>query len=298
MANTETIEVQDAPLAVEAPETPEVQTELTQEPAAPQYTETEKTALSMGWKPKDQWEGNPEDHRSAKEFLDRGELLGKLRSQGNELREMKDQLRFLSEHQRKTYQAGYEQGLKELKAAKVDALERGDHAAVVEIEDRIDDTKQAIQAMKQVPQKPQSNQVEPTEITKAWVSRNSWYMSDRTMRNVANQIAVDFAHEHNGQVSEQAIYEHIDREIKRIRPDLYEAPKTKPQAAAPSPDGESRRGTPTAKGGNTRNSASGEFASLIASFPAHERRMAENLVQNGYVSEEQFVKDFKSQGRS
>jgi hypothetical protein len=76
-----------------------------------QYTETELRAMEMGWKPKDQWEGDPNEHRSAKEYIDRGELLGKLKQQGSELRELKAMVSTLSEHNRKVHAEAYRQAI-------------------------------------------------------------------------------------------------------------------------------------------------------------------------------------------
>ena len=51
-----------------------------------QVTQTENTnpydkqAREMGWRPKEEWEGEPEKWRDAKEFVERGELYGKIDS--------------------------------------------------------------------------------------------------------------------------------------------------------------------------------------------------------------------------
>lgn len=42
------------------------------------YTEQEKLAMSKGWKPRDQFDGDVSEWRSAKEFNDRGDLLDKI----------------------------------------------------------------------------------------------------------------------------------------------------------------------------------------------------------------------------
>ena len=87
----------------ENPPTVTTTTETTETPSK-QYSELEERAIAQGWKPKDQWEGPPEEHRSAKDFLEFGEILGKLKTTSNEVKELKNSLRYLSEHQKKVYQ--------------------------------------------------------------------------------------------------------------------------------------------------------------------------------------------------
>ena len=69
-----------------------------------QVTKTESTnpydkqAREMGWRPKEEWEGEPEKWRDAKEFVERGELYGKIDSVGRELKETRKALKMLQEH--------------------------------------------------------------------------------------------------------------------------------------------------------------------------------------------------------
>src|SRR5438132_1680053 len=71
-----------------------------------QHTALEERAIEQGWRPKDEWDGDESEFRSAREFIDRGELLRKISSQGDELRKLKEVAGALSEHNKQVYVAG------------------------------------------------------------------------------------------------------------------------------------------------------------------------------------------------
>jgi len=53
----------------------------------------EAAAREQGWKPKEEFEGDEGKWRPAKEFVERGELFGKIDTLGKELKETKKPLR-------------------------------------------------------------------------------------------------------------------------------------------------------------------------------------------------------------
>ena len=96
-----------------------------------QVTQTESTnpydkqAREMGWRPKEEWEGEPEKWRDAKEFVERGELYNKIDSVGRELKETRKALKMLQEHHSKVRETEFNRAVAELKAAQKKHLEDG-----------------------------------------------------------------------------------------------------------------------------------------------------------------------------
>ena len=265
--------------------TPNVDQEGAQKtPDEPQYTETELRAMEQGWQPKDKWEGDPEEHRSAKEYLDRGELLGKIKSQSQQIREVREMLTHLSGHNQKVYLAGYETALKQLKSQRLEAMKEGDIETAVALEDKIDEHKQAIETIKATPvAKPQVEEQSP--VYQEWLKTNSWYLADESMRHWANGMAISYANKNKGQVSEEQIYQYLTKEVRDTFPAKFR------KAGAPNPDGEGRQ----ASRGNTR-SASDEFDSLLREFSEDDARAARNLVKTGVLTKEKYVADYKAIG--
>ena len=99
------------------------QTQTIQQDPAPQVDSYEQQAREQGWRPKEEYEGDPEKWRPAKEFVERGELFGKIDHMGKELKETRKALKMLQEHHSKVKETEYNNALKELKALQKKHLE-------------------------------------------------------------------------------------------------------------------------------------------------------------------------------
>jgi hypothetical protein len=241
------------------------------------YTALELEALKQGWKPKDKWEGDPEQHRSAREYLDRGELLGKIKSQNTQLDEIKKALGAMSEQNKKVHQAGYEQALKDLRAQRAAAMREGDFETVEQLEEKIDEHKEVIREIKHQP----AQLPGPSATTQEWLSENPWYAKDRIMRKVADELAVEYVQSHP-RASEEAIYEYIDKKIRTELPDKFKKQTT----SAPDPDGESRQ---VVRG---KQSAFSSFDKLLDGMTDDQRNIAKTLVKTGAITKEEYVKQY------
>jgi len=111
----------------------------------------EEDAREMGWRPKDEWEGDPEKWRDAKEFVERGELYGKIDTMGRELKETKKALKMLQEHHSKVKETEFKRAVDELKALQKKHLEEGNSDGYIETTELLTDLK-AEQKARQVVQ--------------------------------------------------------------------------------------------------------------------------------------------------
>ncbi|MHB8602186.1 MAG: hypothetical protein ACYC9R_06390 [Nitrosotalea sp.] len=259
--------------------------EKVEDKKAPEYTDIEQRAIDQGWQPKEKWDGDPEDHRSAKEYLDRGELLGKIKTQSQQIREVKEMLNHLSVHNQKVYLAGYENAVRQLKQARLNALKEGEVEVVGQIEDRIEEHNRAIDTIKNTPVVRQQTE-DQSPVYQDWLKSNSWYLADESMRHWANGMAIAFANKHKAEgVSEDQIYNHLTKEVREKFPGMFR------KAGAPNPDGEGRQ----SNRGNTR-SAGDEFEALLRDFNEDDARAARNLVKTGVLTKERYVADYKAIG--
>lgn len=151
-----------------------------------EHTPIELQAMEQGWVPQDQWEGDPEAWRPAKEFVDRGELFKKIDEVRRENKRLKEGHEELLKHHMNVRKLAYEQALADLKAQKKAALADGDVDAVVEIDERIDEAKEA-QRQAQTQEVEQANQPDPVFVE--WMDRNDWYVKDMAMKAVADEVA-------------------------------------------------------------------------------------------------------------
>ena len=158
-----------------------------------EYTPTEETAIDKGWRPEDEWTGEPEQWRPAKEFLDRGELMDRISDQTRQLRGHKDELatiksalKEMGEHNSKIAKVEYDKAMKDLKSLKVQAMEVDDYERIVDVDEQIQDLKEAKKEVATEETKPK--EVHP-EI-EAWMKENQWYGRDVIMRGAALSFLV------------------------------------------------------------------------------------------------------------
>lgn len=129
--------------------------------ADPSYTEVEKEAMLVGWK--------PEGVKSAEEFLRAAPLYDRIKRDSKELRELKsavDELKRLQNEQRR---AGYEQALAELKDQKRDAIHLSDIPNVERIDSEIEKIKVQKDLVKDVAPQLIPEVQEFTERHKDWM---------------------------------------------------------------------------------------------------------------------------------
>jgi hypothetical protein len=193
-----------------------VNTETTQPPV-------EEQARDIGWLPKDEFKGNPENWVTAQEYLDRGEtvlpylqsdrrkLQGEvtaLRGQIAESKQTERELRESMEELKKTAgaetAAALDDQIKVLRRQLVEARRGGEVETELELEEQLDEAREERKALdKPAAQKP----VRPGTITEAlegqnteianeirhFVSENPWYNSDPVLQAAANAMVPELA---------------------------------------------------------------------------------------------------------
>ena len=259
-----------------APEAPKVV------PETKEYSDIERQAIDQGWDPN--YEGD--NKRSAREFVDRGELLGKIKSQSAEIKAVHKLAAELSQHNKNVQAAAYEQALRDLKDAKVKALDEGKHGKTLKLDDAIDQTKAALAQLRAAPVTPQ--QTGESEAFKQFQKDNPLYTTDDDFQAWTHGIALRYAKNH-ANASEEEVYSHITEEARKekVKQKFVNAVRKGP----PSPDGEGR-----SSGGNSGADKGGgkSFDALMARLPEEHARVAKDLVKRGYITKEKYVLDYVS----
>ncbi len=249
------------------------------EPQKKEYTETEQQAIDQGWNP----DFDGPNQRSAREFLDRGELLTKIKQQSAELRKVTDMVGALSDHNKQVYKAGYERAIKDLRVAKAQAIDKGEGATVVQIDEAIDNHQAELRKLEARPTTQQ--QVGPTQEFTSFVERNDWYKETASMRHWAHGMAIEFA-KVNPDATEADVYKFIEKEVRKEFPAKFN------RRGPPSPDGEGRQvESKSTKGG------SGSFEKLLATLPEDQARVAREMVKRNVLTKEKYVEDYERIGR-
>jgi len=178
------------------------------EVAPVKLTEIELKASQSGWVPQDEWDGEPDSWRPAKEFLDRGELFKKIDEQNRTIKQFKQTLDQFSKHHDRVKKVEYERALADLKAAKKDALAEGDADALIDIDDKIALVREA---QREPTPEVQHEVINP--VFTAWTERNAWYESNKAMRAYADRIGNELGAA--GGMSPSEILAEVEREVKK-----------------------------------------------------------------------------------
>lgn len=226
-------------------------------------------ALSQGWVPKDEFEGDEERWVDAPEFVRRGELFRKIESQSKELKDVKRALNELAKHNSKVREVEYARAVDALKQQKKTALSEGDADRVVEIDDQLDLVKdQQKQLQTQKLQEVKEEVLNP-ELT-AWIGKNGWYETDKKMRAYADTIGVQL---HQDGLSPTQVLREVEKEVRERFKEKFRNPnRDKPGAV----EGVSARA-------NRSSAAEMELSDV-------EKTIMKTLVDGGHLTKEEYLK--------
>lgn len=249
-----------------------------------EYSDAEKLAMEQGWVPKDQWKGNPDEWRPAKEFNDRGELFNRIKSQSKELSELRQAMAFLTEQQKKQFDAGFQQAIRDLKTARDTALQEGDIVKAQQITDKIDEVKDQHREQKEkFKEPPKSSTVsqEPSTVFRAWFDQNKWYTQDKAMTSYAELAGYEWK-QANPDGTEADMLTHVTKVVKKEFPHKFQV------RGAPAPDSEGRDSP------RGQSESTGKFKDLENGMTDEQRSIMKTILKSTGMTKEQYFKQYAS----
>lgn len=242
----------------------------------PEYTEVELKAMEKGWNPDKESVPEGKEWIQAGEFLRNESFFTEIRKLKRDLNSTKKSFDVLKEHHKKVAEVAKEEALVELKRQKKVALEEDDHAAVVDIDDKIQDIK--------------SEKADPVDIQEgdnviyeAWVDKNSWYETNEKLRRLADTLGTGYVAQNNvnGVIDPNKVYEYVEREIKQMHPEEFGGKKST-KTTKPTVEGAtaSRGGKTGSKSKFTKRDLSDEQRSVMNRF-----------VKTGALTEEAYINE-------
>lgn len=250
----------------------EVKEEIKEE--APALSEVETAALAKGWTPKDQWEGEPSEWRSAEIYLALDPFFKKIESQSKRLKDAEKTIQLFNEHHKRVNESAYKDAVLALRREKKQALEDGDADKVIDVDSRIDDLREKVTEARQAEQvaKAQAPEVHPE--FQNWISDNKWYSSNVEMRDFADTYGQSYARSHPG-VDPQIILQEVQKSVKRAFPDKFKNPA---REAASAVEGSSP----------ARKSREADYQ-----LTEEETKVMNRFVRQGILTKEQYIADLK-----
>lgn len=251
-------------------------------------TASEQEAEQFGWVPKEKFKGDPDQWRSADEFLQRGKeingflrkenekVIAQIKARDADIAELKEAIKDFAAFHKETETRAYKRALDDLKAQKIEAIEQGDGSRVVEIDSQIDDIKEA-QKTKEEPKK--KTQSADDQAYFEWAASNAWYGTNEKLSVIADGVAEKIKKSEAGsKLVGKAFLDEVTRKVKELEPEAFGNPARNTSAVSSSSDG---RSAPSSKGKKSYND-----------LPPEAKAACDKFVRQKLISKEDYVRDY------
>lgn len=239
----------------------------------PEITSIEQRAIEMGWRPKEEFNGDEDDFIDAKEFVRRQPLFDKISKQSEQLRRVHESLNQFKLHYNQVEQSAYERAIRDLKAQQKDAIKEGDLERYHELQEDIDAQKEQVQALKEVQPEPVSTGETHPEF-QAWTNRNPWYTSTAYMKAYADEVGVRLARQG---VAPAEVLKQVEKAVREEFPSKF---RNSNKDTAPQLESSGK--------GSSRSGSGKEY-----SLTEQERKIMNTLCVPGGLTKEQYIADLR-----
>lgn len=264
--------------------------EVNHEESTPAQSPAETEARLFGWKPLEEFHGDPARWRDADAFLEKGrQINGFLRKDFDKLRQelhvrdsqiadLQRSIAQFAEYHQETEARALERARKELKAERKEALRAQDGERVVEIEERLESLDEAAVKMRAAPPVVATKlPAGPDPVFKKWIDENSWYTENRVLRALTHDYAEELK-QTNPQLLGVEFLEQVKRRVQADHPEFFQNPA---------------RSRPSAVGtGSAESSPRSTRGKSYADLPVEARITCDKFVKQGFVTRESYVRDY------
>jgi hypothetical protein len=234
----------------------------------------EQEAQTDGWRPQEEWQGDPEKWVDAKTFVERGEkisgiLKSKLDRVEQRLAKAEQANQKFGEYHKKTIEKerqAAEARVHQLESMLAKAIDEGDGQTFTKLNREINDLKTNI---------PDAPNMEPQmdALTEEWLANNRWYVEDQQLGIFADGAA-DRVRAQG--FSGKAYYDELTRLTKEAFPEKFGNPNRQKENAVDS-------GEP-ASTGKTRT---------YKNLPKEAKEMCDEFVAQGFMTKEDYVAQYE-----
>ena len=252
----------------------------------------EEKAMSAGWRPEEEWTGDPDEWVDAKTFNRNGEFMSRIQKQSKELNNNRSEIeklmacmKELGEHNKKIAEQEYKKAIEALKQEKVAALEEDNHSAVVDIDDKIDELKES----KKIADTAASEElhkgaedVAPNPVFVEWAGTNKWYQDDVLLRGAADAIGMEYADNNPGMPIDEVL-SYVTKRMTKEFPDKFGNQNQNKPGTVAEPNSPARRVKKNKYTEKDLTAEQREFATMFVNTGAFEnvQEYVDSLVKSG-----------------
>jgi len=253
----------------------ELNQEQLEQPSEPKHSEVELRAMEMGWRPKEEYNGDEENFIDAKEFVRRKPLFDKIEHHGKQIKAVTKALEALKTHYTRVEEAAVQKAISQMKAQRKEALANGDGDSFELIDDEIKKAESSLAQIEKAREIPLVEEEVVNPEWNAWQSRNSWYNTAPHMKVFADQVGATLAQ--RGMAPAEVLKE-VEKAVRKEFPQKF----TNPNKAS-APDVDSGGGKP-----KTVNKTDDGFMN------EQEKKVMNDLVRTGVLTKEKYISDLKA----
>lgn len=232
----------------------------------------EQKALEMGWKPKDQFEGEEDAFIDAKEFVRRQPLFDKISSQSREIKEIRRALEAFKGHYTAVQETSYQKALQELKSARAQAVSEGDGDRFNTLDAEVKSVEKQVEVLKTAQQAAPSGEAHPE--FQEWVNQNRWYNDTKYMREYAEEVGAKL---HAQGLAPKEVLKGVSEAVKKEFPQKFSNPN--------------KEFAPNTATGTKSSKRSDNFEATLS---ADEKRVMDTLVRGNLITKEKYLADLKA----
>lgn len=233
----------------------------------------EQEARQEGWRPQEEWKGDPEKWVDAATFVERGEKISgilkkKVETLEQRLERAEKANQKFGEYHKKTIEKerkNAEQQIQSLEKQLEQAVSEGDGQAFTRINNEINNIKTNI---------PQNDDDGFTDLAQGWLSDNQWYNNNQKLAIFADGVADRLRAQG---FSGKAYFDELTRIVKDSFPEEFENPNRKREANVDSGE---PAGDPPAKKHSYKN------------LPADAKAACDEFVAQGFMTREEYIKAY------
>ena len=267
-----------AEVEVQAEQAPEAQ----QEVKAEVNTEVEDKARRMGWKPQEEYKGDPNRWTDAESFVKVGEeripvMKENYRKLEDKYTNLEQQVKQQREYQEHMGKVQYERAMKDLEAQQRSAVEEADTEKFDQLRKQEEQIKVDYSPKESTAQQPQK----PHEVVD-WESRNTWYqnptLADKAVK-LEHRIMEEeaFKQSQDYQYRPMNLADRLEEVSRRVQADFQ--PREQP------------RKLPAVEGARPAGSSKAPAKTWSDIEPDH-LDAANTMVKSGLLSKAEYLKDY------
>ena len=231
----------------------------------------EAAARALGWKPLDEFSGDPRKWVEARVWVENAPLVSQIKSYKQQVREKNKAIEAAQQHYGRVHEAAYQRAIQELSAQKDQAIIEQDRDKVYEVE------RQMAQVNSERARAPIQGPLYDPAYTE-WIDANPTIVGDPQLKAFA------VAYEQTLMASDPDIESRLDKTTQAVR------------AAYPDRFKNGRRQSPSMvesnMGGAAPVNGSGKKFG-VSDLSNEERSVMKDLVSGGVLSQDQYLKDIQ-----